>query len=231
MDTGYEVATHQPMIKVVQKMFKPLSVLEIGIGLFSTPLFLNKKSSYLGIENNGIWIDKVKSKYPKANIIKHDLLRIGVKMSTPYERLTPVQRVKICEYYTHLEIPDETPRLLFVDGYRTTRRYAIDILKHNFDFIIYHDCEKKGYLHNRYGKIDKKGFTSYYLISPLTWTCLLIKDELDPGLSKLCEMIAPFAIEFMKTWKDCIGLRVITEEEYQNYNHARGFENMFTIEK
>ena len=231
MDTGYEVATHQPMIKVVQKMFKPLYVLEIGIGLFSTPLFLNKKSEYLGIENNRIWIDEIKNKYPDANIIRHNLLGMGITINTTYAQLKPQQRVKICEYYTHLEIPSVSPKLLFVDGYKTTRRYAIDMLKHNFDFIIYHDCEKKGYIHNRYGKIDKKGFTSYYLISPLTWTCLMIRDEFDPGLLKLCKMIAPFAIQFMKTWKDCIGLRVITEEEYQNYNHARGFENMFTIGK
>jgi hypothetical protein len=48
-------ATHLPVLRAVLKTYEPKRVLELGIGMHSTPLFLNAGVSLTSLETNGSW--------------------------------------------------------------------------------------------------------------------------------------------------------------------------------
>jgi hypothetical protein len=145
-------ASHQPVIRNTLVKYYPLFVLELGIGLYSTPLFRGKE--YIGIENNIEWIRVMRDKYPDMRFIHHD---VGDMKSSDYMRnLSPEQMSEFRNYYCEVIIPDIRPNLLFVDHYAALRTISINALKDRFDLIIYHDSEHPYYC---YDEIDTRGFT------------------------------------------------------------------------
>jgi hypothetical protein len=189
---GYEASTHIPILRGVVKEYNPLFVLELGIGIHSTPHLVH--SNYLGIENDLAWIERVKKLYPDMNVIHHPT---DLKIGTNLKEITPQKEEEIAEYYKRLNIPDLHPNFLFVDNYVAFRTLAINELSDKFDLIAYHDCQAEGVEQYQYYRLKKEGFNSYYLKSPTSWTCLMVRSEIDKGRIDL-----PIA-EYLRDWKDC----------------------------
>jgi hypothetical protein len=187
---SYEWSTHQPLIRATMELYKPAFVLELGIGNNSTSVLLEYTTKLLSIENNLEWINIIKNKYEKINVIYHNLGNITV--DTLLKNLNEEQKKKIIEYYRKLEFPQLKPNFLFVDQYASCRTLSINSLGEKFDFVMYHDCDPTGYDANQYSLINIKGYNTYHLKTPTTWTALMIKKEYDKGYKELNDIITPY---------------------------------------
>lgn len=198
--SGFEWATHQPLIRAVMDIYKPKFVLELGIGLYSTPVFFEYRTEYLGIENNKEWIDEMGKKYINS-FIYHDLGEITE--GTGYSELTEKQKQEIVSFYQKLNIYGPGLRLLFVDQFTSCRTISINTLKDKFDLIIYHDSESIEV--NRYDLIDFTGFRRYILKTNKTCTTLMVKEK------QLNETIQPYIKVFQEVNKDCTLMEFIND--------------------
>ena len=211
---GYEWATHQPLIKTVLNLYSPQFVLELGPGVYSTSLFLENGVRLMCIENDPEWIDFLSDKFD-LKVIHHDL---GDMIEVHEKDLTQKQRKEITSFYNKLLIPDIKPNLLFVDQSCSSRVISINILKDKFDFIIYHDHDKDGFRVNSYDKIDFEGFNSYILETDRTGACMMIRNNLDKGFAKSCEVIGKYIESFKTIYKDCENIQLVEYHQRQDYD-------------
>ena len=131
-------ASHAPLISGVLDLYAPKLVLELGCGMYSTPLFQSCNIEYKGFENDLEWVGVIKDKL-KVNVIYHDIGDITIEME--WDKLTEIQKIRLITYYKELAKSDfvlqnKFPKLLFVDGFTATRRKAIDLIKDKFDIVI-----------------------------------------------------------------------------------------------
>lgn len=197
MTNNYGWATHQPLIKAIMELYKPKFVLELGIGYYSTPVFLDYKTRLLSIENDLIWIETIKTDFPKANIQHFDC---GFSQSTIYNQTTLEQRKQVVDYYQNLSIPILKPKLLFVDNFAGCRLPSINTIGDKFDFIIYHDSHCRGYAYHR---INLTGYKSFTLYSELSNATVMIKEGVDTDLfiTEVEKYIKEFLIKFSECKK------------------------------
>lgn len=200
--TGWEWATHQPLIKAVMELYKPQFVLELGVGTYSTSIFKDSSVEYLGIENNKEWVDKIKCEFD-VFVEWHDLG--DIIEGTEYKDLTEQQKMDIIYFYANILIPEIRPRLLFVDQYTSCRLLSINSLGYKFDLIIYHDSES--WKVNRYDLIVNKGFYLYELKTNGPCTMLMAREQKD-----LKNAIAPYIDSFMKEYSKCTEMYVDSRE-------------------
>ena len=194
INSNYAYATHQPLIRAAIECYAPKFALELGTGDYSTPVFTEYDLQLLSIENDGEWIEYVKSKYGLADILYRNLG--DIKIGTELGEFTDIQKAEIINFYDTLEIPELKPNLLFVDQFTSCRALSVNSLKEKFDLIIYHDCESAGFAHFSYDHIKDDGFNKYFLKSPLSWTCLMISKDKDKGYEELSNKIQPYISEF-----------------------------------
>lgn len=205
MAKHYEWSTHQPIIRMIVKEFMPKFMLELGCGMFSTPiLFESKESEILCVENDEAWIDHLRKElhFPKnAKIRFHDLQ--GVEKHTKFSSLRASQKTRLFEDYLQLGstfLNKETPRFLFVDQYTCARNISINMLGEHFDFIAYHDCQPEGQKVYEYKFTNylRNNYTHYYLKTPTSWTGLFIKEEHNKGEVMMQALIAPYIEQYCK---------------------------------
>lgn len=199
----YEWSTHQPAIKAVMDLYAPKYVLELGCGVYSTPLFLGYDIVFKCIESNKAWIDIIKGKYDFEPMY-HE----GIDESTNYRKTNRDQREKICKFYESIEITGDPYRLLFVDQSPSCRLISINTLKRYFDIIIYHDCDAAGIEDNSYDLINRTDFNSYVLETPMTGTGIMIRKEIDAGIDKLNNAFMPHVYYFRKEHPECAYMRL-----------------------
>lgn len=175
--------THQPLIKAVLDTYNPDFILEMGIGYFSTPLFADR--NYLGIENDGVWIEAMMQEYPGLKILKHEYSNIH--HFTRLKELEQFQINDIIAFYKTIKLPPSTRSLLFVDNYSCCRSLAINSLQDKFNIIIFHDCEPASFVVNAYDTVKQSNKRLFYLTSTTNWTGLLVDSynpELETSLQK-----------------------------------------------
>jgi hypothetical protein len=197
----YEWSTHQPLIHLGMEFFKPELVVELGIGLFSTPLFKgHKPKSMISVENSEEWIEKMKEEIEFGDdhqLLHHQFSGEFNQLSNP-RLMTKEQEAEIADYYKDLaSIIEDThsdPKLLFVDNYGLCRRIAIDTVGPMFDVVIYHDCQPRGvqFYNYRFNKRVRTRFISYVLTTKKSWTGMLVSLESDTGISAMQEAAEPF---------------------------------------
>ncbi len=198
-------STHQPLIKLLLKAYNPRFVMELGIGVYSTPLFLQHESERVFIENDKAWIDKmgIDAIHHKIEIPNQDI---------PVHSISVDQKREIFNYYYELKESlwmKPTPRFLFVDNFSCCRALAINTLAPAFDLIIYHDSEPQSTHRNNYYFGDGlKEFDHYNLQTPSTWaSCFVSKKLPEVDLSRLIEpIIKEYEIESETT-----GIRFVKE--------------------
>jgi len=201
---GPGTASHQPLIRATMEVYSPRFVLELGIGLYSTPLFCEYKTSLTGIDNSMEWVSYMKERY-SHEILFHSL---GDKnINTRLSSLTLAQRHDIYNYYNTMILPTARPNLLFVDQWASCRTLSINALSDKFDLVMYHDSEPAGVDFMEYDLISVKGFHRYTLKTSTAWTTLLVRE--DKGFELLNEKILPH-IE---------GYKALNNETYMELTH------------
>lgn len=191
--TGYEWATHQPVIRAAMEVYKPQYILELGPGVYSTPVFLEYNLLYDCIENDAAWIIYLNEKYG-IDVRHHDLGEISADIT--FDEMDFKQKKQIIDYYSAIKIPAKHPRLLFVDQYCACRMLSINTLRGEFDVIIYHDSELKV---NRFDKVMSNGFIRYQLSTDRNNTILMTKIN----RPEIEIMIISFIESFMREYPDC----------------------------
>jgi ubiquinone/menaquinone biosynthesis C-methylase UbiE len=216
MASGYEWATHQPLIKAVMELYKPAFVLELGSGIYSTPLFLSYGVEFVTIENDKGWCQKIKDEYSIQPIL-HEIR--GVHAGTGYNELTVEQRRDIFKYYRNLEVPEVKPRLLFVDNYCACRLLSIDALSDRFDLIIYHDSESL--VVNNFCEVDSRGFKTYTLETSGPHTTLMVRE--DKGFDELQGVIEHLIQEFFVEYPCCKLMKLIQKKSMREVKEIRDY--------
>jgi len=182
-------------------MFKPKLVLELGMGLYSTPLFVSyNPEELICIDNDENWFNEMKIKFnDKCKTLLHKL-DSNISIETfPYQ-LTDEQKKDIIEYYmklaTVIQNKNVLPKLLFVDNFNCCRTLAINTLYNNFDIMIYHDCEPKGVSWYEYYFVEniKIEFNHYILRTPANWTGCFIRNNIKQD--RINEIIIPYIKQF-----------------------------------
>ena len=195
----YVWSTHVPLIKLILSLFDPRFILELGIGYYSTPLFMEYNSEKMFIENSQDWINEIALR--NMNVILH---QIDVpNQDIPVHDISEQQKNEISNYYFDLKskLKDKpNPRLLFVDNYSCCRALAINILYPVFDLIIYHDCEPQSIARNNYFFEDDltKNYAHYKLVTPRTWAGCFISNKFEYSEELLQIRIEPIIMAYCK---------------------------------
>lgn len=205
MIEDYAWSTHQPLIRLLLKVYNPRLIVELGIGYYSTPLFQAHKCEKMFIENDRNWIKQMGI---KENVVLHE---IDIpNQDIPVHDISPAQRQSLIEDYHHLKesIRRTECSLLFVDNYSCCRALAINILYPVFDLIIYHDCEPQSIQRNNYYFDERliSDYDHYNLVTPRTWAGCFVSKKL-PG-KDLFEEIEPI-IEDYQRLNNVTGIKLI----------------------
>ena len=190
----FKWSSHNPVITAGLKLLKPEFALELGIGNYSTPLFLESGiEKIVHIENDKSWLDHIQLTYQtdaRSEFHHHDL-GPGINKATQWNALPQDCQMACIRYYSDLSavLSSNTfrSRLLFVDHYTCLRALAINMLSAHFDFVIYHDAENPeiyGYDSLRSDLLDQ--FDHFLLKTSSSWTGFFIrKNSLDLQEAKL----------------------------------------------
>ena len=182
----FKWSSHQPIVKSILDIAEPKFILELGIGHFSTPLFINSEAKkIIHVENELEWLNLMVKEYDcSKNAIHHDLKLSSITKSTKLAELSIDVVNDIYNFYENLssEITkfNYNSKLLFVDQHTCLRTISINKLYNLFDFIIYHDAEHPDTY--EYDKIDNKILEQYdhYIlkIENNPWTGIFMKKNL-----------------------------------------------------
>ena len=206
---NWEWGSHQPLVNLALYTFRPELVVELGIGLYSTPLFLKyNPTALICIENNKEWLEYTKTQLlfrPEYELRYHELSP-EVTLFTRARVLEAKNRVAHFEYY--LTVRDEinqtsyTPRLLFVDNFTCLRALAVNVLNSAFDIILYHDSQLEGIaMYNYNFEHLSSEFNFYTFHCSFSWTTCLVRKTLIYDEEKLFRDIQPFSEEFCAIYK------------------------------
>ena len=124
------VATHMPVLEQVVAQYKPQSVLEFGMGLHSTTLFVASCPRVVSVEMNSLeWYDRTRSEVGGANNWNPHLFMGPVRWMADLPRAEPKQ------WYD----------LVFVDGHGSSRHaqilYGLAVSK----LVVCHDTQEPSY--------------------------------------------------------------------------------------
>lgn len=204
IDNDYSWSTHAPLLNALLQIFNPNLITELGLGIHSTPLFLQSSAHKLiFVENDQSWFDHMTAEFSfddRCETILHDL-GAEIQLGTKLRELTDVQKKSIVDFYQQLskKIKDTDRRFLFVDNFACARNLAINTLYDHFDVIVYHDCQPKGikwYEYN-FSKDLYDRYDQYILVCNSAWTgCFVKKNLFDKDLLK--KTLQPFIEDFCK---------------------------------
>jgi hypothetical protein len=120
-------STHLVLFNSLFNQYEVSSIFEFGMGLFSTPLFLEKSESVISVEMHTIeWFNKVKESLVDSKF-------------TCLCKLGPMAAI---DYFNSL---DQTFSLVFVDGHGATRWHCINSAFSKTKVIVTHDVEVPSY--------------------------------------------------------------------------------------
>jgi len=141
-------ASHLPVTRSIVNIFDIDFCLELGAGIFSTPLLSANSKYMISVENSLDWINEVKNKQNYKNVVfKHHKLPDHIKLFTPYDHLNDSDRNKAKLFYNNLKeslpLDKYDITLLLVDQYFVVRRMSLSILHSLFKIVIIHDTHKR----------------------------------------------------------------------------------------
>lgn len=200
---NYAWSTHQPLLHTVLEFFEPKFIVELGIGLYSTPIFSNYKSAQLvSIENDKEWIEYISKKLNlEYKIIFHDI-GPDLDKTSFVKDMTQDQKRKIKDYYINFKnqymYTYLSPKLLFVDNYTCCRTIAINTLYSSFDIIIYHDAEGVEWYEYYFDKDIKNKYNNYILKTDRSTTGCFIKKTFKYEEIDLQKNIWPHILKYCK---------------------------------
>lgn len=160
--------SHVPVCEAVFDAFGIDSVLELGAGLNSTPLFFARAGHVVSIEADADWISRMRSEGVTEDATRtfvHYRAPKGVNRSTYREKLPPGELEHATRFYVS-QIPP-TIGLLFIDCYAGYRRQAILDLYRRSRVVVWHDAEPEH--DHQYGYSSMRFDDGWQRIVDRTW--------------------------------------------------------------
>lgn len=207
METQYDWrwSTHQPLHKLLLEEFRPQFIMELGAGMYSTPLFIDHNpQKFICIENDKKWLDMIVNKLNprKEYDMIFDDLGPDIDLGTFRKNISKDKLNEIIDYYVKVCEDVITysiyPKLLFVDNFTCCRSAAVNNLSKGFDIITYHDCQPAGISWYEYyfESYLKNEFSHYYMKTPNSWTGAFVSLGLDYNESELISRSVDFADKY-----------------------------------
>jgi len=150
--------SHIKILEFVVDKFNIKTVLETGLGKFSTSLFINKCDEVISLEmQDSKWYDIISNKF-NGSINFHPNLLLG-----PFSA---------CKFIKNI---DKKFDLIFVDGHWESRWMQINVSFSKTDLIIAHDSEVKSY--NWHKVIFPDNFVWIDVMNYIPWTAVICKKD------------------------------------------------------
>lgn len=173
--------SHIPINKTLLAVFDITGVMELGMGLFSTPLFTSLSPRTVSVECDIEWINNLKAKgisnSKTHKIIHHVIEDEDVNRSTNYKEVTNTIKQKANLLYEQ-HLTDDI-NYLFIDCYAGLRLSALQSLYEKMDIIVFHDAgirDSQLYGYDQF--IEHPNYTLFHDSSFSPWTGFLIKNSL-----------------------------------------------------
>jgi hypothetical protein len=170
IEEDYAWSTHQPLLKALLEMYKPQFIVELGIGIYSTPILSSHNcDEIISIENDEGWmkyICNISNFKPNHQILYHPL-DSNITLSTFLKDISITEMLKIHNYYLSfkkiIKQKNISTKLLFVDNFTCCRSIAINTLFDEFDIIVYHDSEGVDWYQYYFNKDLENNYIKYEL--------------------------------------------------------------------
>lgn len=182
----FKWSSHTPVLKTLIELCSPELIVELGVGHYSTPVFLSSSAeSIIHIENNKEWLNLIGKEFQnskRSRFVFHDLGNT-IKNASHYDKLSNQTKIDLIEYYMKLKseilsMPNQR-KFLFVDHYTCARTVSINVLCDAFDAVAYHDAETPdAYNYQNLDKSLSEKFDHFVLKTPASWTGFFIKKQL-----------------------------------------------------
>jgi len=152
-------STHLPFLTFIAETFTPESVIEFGMGKFSTPLLIDHCDNMVSIETDTKWFNQCKNDNPKHKQI-----------------LWSADNVQ-----DYLLANSDTYDLAFVDGPVKSRVPCVHNLFDRADLIVFHDSTTRCYRwdllevpdhYRRFDYLELSPTTSVFSSNPEHWLVL-----------------------------------------------------------
>jgi hypothetical protein len=173
--TTFSYGTHLPVLQSILEVFAPRGILELGAGKVSTLLFHQYGNKVLSIETNERWFQELTGTLPARenfSLIHHDLRPITER--TRIDAIPHEVKEDCVRYYRALMAQNPELDFLFIDHVSGLRAFTLAALYLDFDFVVYHDAEDKGYGYDLFSTSGKDNYSHFVLRSLVPYTGLLI---------------------------------------------------------
>jgi hypothetical protein len=187
--------SHKPLLQALIDVFKPYYIMELGIGIYSTPILSGGCVKYVGVEQDLCWIKKILSlpELQSIQVLRHES---DIKVDQRFEDMPIGQIDSVVEFYTMLknsviELQPSEHSMLFVDNYTGCRTLAINTMFDGFDIICYHDSEAVQWYNYKFNAILKDNYDHYTLMTNGIGTSVFIKKSLSDLSAQLKDAIQP----------------------------------------
>lgn len=196
--------SHKPLLKALIDIFNPYYVMELGIGLYSTPILYNNCIKYVGVEQNLEWINKILSipEFQNLEILHHN---IDIKIDQKYNDIKVSNKIELIQFYQMLKnsliefgLPKNEYSMLFVDNYTGCRNIAINVMFDAFDIICYHDSEAVEWYGYDFNEELKNNYSHYTLMTNCIGTSVFIRKSLKNLSCQLGHVIEAYIVQYAK---------------------------------
>jgi hypothetical protein len=203
-DTGW--GSHKPLLQALIDVFAPYFIMELGIGIHSTPILSKKCTKYVGVEQDYKWIEKMLN-FPDFQFVKIIHHASDIKIGQRFDDLTINQIDGLIGFYTMLknsviELSQGEYSMLFVDNYPGCRTLAINTMFDAFDIICYHDSEAVDWYNYNFDENLKNNYNHYTLTTDIVGTrdivgtSVFIKKELKELSAELKHIVRQYVEKY-----------------------------------
>jgi hypothetical protein len=180
--------SHVPINMSILKTFDIRGVLELGIGLNSTPFFFKYAPYVLAVETDLQWIERMRKSLTEDDnhkIVYHEVPEYIIR-KTRRADLDPKDLKKASKFMNSLV--NDKLNFLFIDCISSLRYEALTTMYKKFDVITFHDYQPPG-ITNHYegGFKPNSDYVMYRDETFIAHTGILIRKELEDKMDQLIQ--------------------------------------------
>lgn len=195
----FTLGTHLPVLSSILEVFEPLGIVELGVGLKSTPLLYNYGKELLSIESDLEWLKKVEQVVAPRNdvtMVHHDIGH-DVNVKTKYNQISAQVLEECMEFYNALT-KDKYFDFLFIDHVSGLRIHTLIELFDRFQVVAYHDAQHPGYYFDRFSSVDSSDYLHFMFESLGVYTGVLVHKKHSEKIEAFEEALKNYGKEYCK---------------------------------
>lgn len=157
-----KIGTHLPVLQSIIEIFRPRLAMELGAGLYSTPLLVDNFEWLVSVENDQFWYKKICRRYANKRNIEIIYHPIEKHIHSSLSSLD-INEVEIHRsFYQSLSDANPKSELLFVDQASCLRTISLMEMYRRFKFIVWHDADCDKYEYQRFYDLDLSDYNRYW---------------------------------------------------------------------